>query len=169
MWYTKTGNLYTAAKPTSRGGEWQRLSHMETHMKKYFSFPKGFRGIFAGKETRRQKLSRKKVGELGLQSRSPSFPMRLFSDPPSLYTFTYVCTHTCTQQHSAGSERTNGASPGTFLPEFPLWGHGKEGKRAEVFAHAYVGSVCLFLQSPGPGVKRRVILTGTNYQYQVWK
>lgn len=59
VWYTKTGNLYIAAKPTSRGGEWQRLSHMETHMKQ-FSFLKGFGVTPAWKEIRRQELSRKK-------------------------------------------------------------------------------------------------------------
>lgn len=33
VWYTKTENLYTATKPTSRGGEWQGLPRMETHRK----------------------------------------------------------------------------------------------------------------------------------------
>lgn len=59
-----------------------------------------------------QELSRKKESEVGFQYRSPGFPIRLlFSEPVSLYTRTRVCTHTCTEQHSAESESRSGHFP----------------------------------------------------------
>lgn len=95
-----------------------------------FPFPRALGSLLNGRGCRARAFQEERV-RAGFQYRSPGFPIRLlFSEPVSLYTHTRVCTHTCIEQHSAGSESRSGASSWTFLPDSPPEGHGKGGERA---------------------------------------
>lgn len=148
----------------------------------WFSFPKGFGVTPEWRETGRQELSRKNWSEVGLQFRSPSFPIRLlFSEPVNLYTRTSVCAHT--HAHSSAQQGVK-VEVGLRLGHFsqpPLWrGMGKEVREQSEQGglHMYMstvcpaqegGHVCPSLQSPGLGLKGRVILAGAKHGYQVWE
>lgn len=78
-----------------------------------------------------------------------------------VYTGSLACAHTCTQQHSAGSERTSGASPGTFLPT-SFWG--LMGKKAGEQSEQW----CLPCTCGQSGLCPRVAMCACSSSHQGW-